>query len=136
MRWIGTLTEGNNMKYFIIMTIVFNSALSFAKTCPFADGEFGEVITTPEFSTTEEVRSKIPKNVFWANRDFFSGFNSQSCTNAFVTSEFEQLSTGDKFYYYRSVEDSCDGGNTYGIIIKDGESKAIATISDGYVECL
>ncbi len=125
------------MKYFFVtMMIVFNSAISFGNTCPFADGDFGDVISSPEFSTSKEVRSKIPKNVFWANRAFFSTFNSSSCKNAFVTSTFEQLATGDAFYYYRSVEDSCDGGNTYGIIIKAGKSKAIATISDGYVECL
>lgn len=122
--------------FFIVMTIVFTSVLSFAKTCPFADGDFGDVITSEEFMTTEEVASKIPQNVFWANRDFFSTFNSNSCKNAFVTSTFEQLSTGDKFYYYRSVKDVCDGGNTQGIIIKEGESRAIATIYDGVVECL
>lgn len=118
------------------MTIIFGSLLSFAKTCPFADGDFGDVITTEEFTATEEVPSKIPRDVFWANREFFSTFNSKACTNAFVTATFEQLSAGDKFYYFRSVEDSCDGGNTYGIIMKDGQSKAIASISDGYVECL
>lgn len=122
--------------FFITMTIVLSSALSFAKTCPFADGDFGDVITNDEFSLTEEVATKIPRDVFWANRDFFSGFDSKSCTNAFVTSTFEQVSTGEKFYYYRSVKDSCDGGNTQGIIIKDGGSKAIALIFDGMVECL
>jgi hypothetical protein len=129
--------KGETMQHFVLLfAIIMSSTLSYANTCPFVDVEIGDVLESSDFLTTEENQSKIPQNVFWANRDFFSRFNSASCTNAFTTGTIEEVSTGNKYYYYRTIEDSCDGGNTFGIIIKAGESKAMAAISDGFIECL
>jgi hypothetical protein len=71
---------------------------------------------------------------FFANFSSEIGdFDSEYCKNSVLVSHYLNKNTNNCFSVYETVEDSCDGGNAYGLIMKDcaeDSRKVVAFIQD------
>jgi len=69
----------------------------------------------------------------WNSIDVITAFGYEQCKDA-VREELIEFE-GKKYWSFRTVEDSCDGGNTYGVIYSYDLKTPIAHIYDGDMYC-
>lgn len=117
-----------------LVSIFLFSSVSFA-VCPFERLYIYELKQDPRFVVTAETPGRITRDLFWANEKFFRDFTKYECRGAYRTAEVTVLATGDRFTYFRTVIDACDGGNAVGIMVPQGRHKAIAEIGDSEIRC-
>lgn len=70
----------------------------------------------------------------WFSYDVLVSLDKESCRKANAIGQTTFSLNGESFTRITSNEDSCDGGNTYGVIV-DSNKKAIAHIYDGDIYC-
>ena len=119
---------------FVLFTL-FVPSLVMAEDCKFADGNIAELQEDPRFTVSEESEGFIEGRLYCSNRDFFEFYDGSDCHDAWVTAEVTEKSSGQKFRYYRTNKDRCDGGNTYGVFVIEGQLRAISYIRDGDLMC-
>lgn len=88
-----------------------------------------EAAIVKELSSNENVLTR--EN--WNSIDVIVEFDYNQCLNG-ITQELI-LIDGVEYYQFRSVEDSCDGENTYGAIYSKDLKTPIAHIYDGDIYC-
>lgn len=69
----------------------------------------------------------------WKTIDVLAGMDYEQCKDAISQSAI--IVDGKTYIQFTSHEDSCDGGNTYGSIMSEDLSAAVAHIYDGDVYC-
>ncbi|OIQ20621.1 MAG: hypothetical protein BM556_01405 [Bacteriovorax sp. MedPE-SWde] len=75
---------------------------------------------------TEKEFNKVP--------ELNDGFEYESCKEAIKRVDLKHKVTGEFVSLFYTIEDECDGGNSYGAVMNtDGEF--FATIQDSYIEC-
>lgn len=124
---------------FLLVLAALLAAPAFAATeaCPFdedsisaAPGE-GNVADRPYFKHVEE----LPLEVSEARRELNDGFFNAVPDECLGMGRIVDTRTGRIFDYYATISDSCDGGNTFGIVIGADSPNAVADITDGLIEC-
>lgn len=132
----------NFIKYVTASALLLSSvpglAQSPTETCPFQQesisnppGE-GNVGDRPYFKHLENLQLEVPEAVRRANRKFFDLVPNDCLGKGMIV----DTRTKKVFYYYNTIEDSCDGGNTFGIIVSEDSPRAVADIADGEIYCL
>ena len=106
-----------------------------AGDCKFADGSTAELQNDSRYAVTQERQAYIEGSLLELNRDFFDFYDGADCQGAWVTAGITEKSSGEKFRYYRTNGDRCDGGNTYGIFVIEGQPRANSYIRDGDLTC-
>jgi hypothetical protein len=114
---------------------LFLPSLVMAEDCKFAGGDIDELQNDSRFTVSDESEAAIEGSLLESNRDFFDLYDGADCQGAWVTAGITEKSSGEKFRYYRTNEDRCDGGNTYGIFVEEGQPRAISYLSDGELTC-
>jgi hypothetical protein len=113
-----------------VLFALFVPSLVMAGDCKFAGGNIDELRNDSHFTVSDESEAPIEGSLLESNRDFFDFYDGADCQGAWVTAGITEKSSSEKFRYYRTNEDRCDGGNTYGIFVKEGQLRAISYIRD------
>src|SRR5690606_19173324 len=113
-------------------TIILAGTLLLGTTASFAATVCEKIQN--EDAQFEDGRSSIvlTKEVF-KSVDVLAGMDYEQCKDAISQSSI--IVDGKVYIQFTSHEDSCDGGNTYGSIMSEDLSTAIAHIYDGDVYC-
>lgn len=106
----------------LLMTLTLNAHSSACKA--FQEGEFDYSNHSAGDVLTKEV---------WKSIDVIASFPYKECHGAISQSLIEV--EGQKYWVFRSREDHCDGGNTYGSIYSEDLKTPIAHIYDSDVYC-
>lgn len=119
------------MKTFIALLML---ATTSAFACSIDDMNIHQVREESDFT---EVSAKIvpfPGYLF-SQSETLASFEYEECKNA-VTEVTMQAIDGSRIRMLYTTEDSCDGGNSYGLIIDDKTLSPVAVINDGDISCL
>ena len=136
------------MKSFKIIVLIsaLSSAISVSasqKKCEFEGLSLSSLSEENSRFKNTETKDKmigLPK-IFSAYKDSLGEFSSKDCQKSVRKTHFQSLDSSKAYTFYYTNEDSCDGGNSYGLIIgnkadspnKDG---VIALITDSDISCL
>lgn len=126
----------------ILITAFLLTATTFANTCQLnlAGRSIGDTYFYDEgeasfFTEIETGKISLAKEEFEANITF-SDFDYANCHDALIYKVFVNPITSDIFRAVYTNEDFCDGGNSYGYITLNNDSKIIAIIQDSDFNCL
>jgi dimeric dUTPase (all-alpha-NTP-PPase superfamily) len=75
---------------------------------------------------TEEEFNKIP--------ELNDGFEYEYCKDAIKRVDLKHKITGEFVSLFYTIEDNCDGGNSYGAVMND-DGEFFATIQDSDISC-
>lgn len=121
---------------FILMSLMLWSASSQA--CLFDGLSMSGLEATGRFSIEEDESVNFPKILVQSQGELLGEFQSQECHFAFRRERITDKVTGDIYSAYYSNDDECDGGNSYGVIVKGLQplpEKVVATIEDSDLYC-
>lgn len=65
----------------------------------------------------------------------FSDFEYEYCHNALAEMKVQATQTGEIYTIIMTVEDHCDGGNSYGNILDEKGRKVLGSIGDSFISC-
>ncbi|PIP88932.1 MAG: hypothetical protein COW01_05085 [Bdellovibrionales bacterium CG12_big_fil_rev_8_21_14_0_65_38_15] len=105
-----------------LFTMALNANSSVCKT--FQEGDFDYANHTAGDVLTKEV---------WKSIDVVASFPFKECHDAISQSLIKV--DGQNYWVFRSTEDHCDGGNTYGSIYSEDLKTPIAHIYDSDIYC-
>jgi hypothetical protein len=77
--------------------------------------------------------AKILTKSNWKSFDVIANFRFNECADGVAQEQIEV--NGEKFWSFKTNDDACDGGNTYGAIYSSDLKTPIAHIYDGSVMC-
>lgn len=77
-------------------------------------------------------RIQFPAKLFKSFEKYIHVFDAKACAHAIE--EVKTQVDGRQYTALYSIEDECDGGNSYGLIL-DGEKHVIGFISDSEIVC-
>ena len=127
------------MKIFFLATMIFLSTASiFASTCEL-NGKALQTLKDDTFDVEFSIKTPFPPKLMEILEKYFGKFSKEQCSNSIVAAKIVNTKNKDYYLAFYTNEDKCDGGNSYGIIIKGSDSEAanpVATIEDSYIDCL
>ncbi len=109
----------------------------------------GQVVACPELNNVDlassydrdeyiEVHSeslpKLTKEEF-SKYPAFKEFDYEYCADALVLKQLEATQTGNIYTIVISMEDHCDGGNSYGNILDESGEVVLGSIGDSFISC-
>lgn len=133
-----------------LLLCVFALSLSFGsqanmnkKKCVFQDVQLGEIMSNEgpfKNITKDDVKVGIPK-IFKDYEKELGEWSVKDCKKAVLKTKVVSFLDHQVYTFYFTHEDECDGGNSYGLILGTKEQspnkdKVVATITDGYIDCL
>lgn len=127
------------MKHILFFIIALSNINHARAQCLFDGMSLGHIEESPEFVVRNLGTVSFPRNLIKSQEKYIGDFQSGECEAAFTADEITQKSTGIVFTAYKSNDDECDGGNSYGVIVKGTApepANAIATIEDSDLWCL
>lgn len=115
--------------------------LGFLKTeaCPFQGLSVGAVEDSSEFVSSESKWAKFPETLYLKFKSRLGGLPISECKDSVITNTIDVKKTGKRYTAFYTNDDTCDGGNSYGMIVEGNEprtEKVIATIEDSDIVCL
>ena len=125
------------MRFLITLSILFSN--SAAKACLFGGLSMEDLKSSQRFIVEEMEAVPFPREIIKAYIKNLGDFDDPSCKSSFVRERITDKKTGHNFAAYRSILDDCDGGNSYGAIVRGLEPKpqsVLATIEDSDIHCL
>lgn len=118
------------MKATIALIAALISVQSFSSS--FCQKNFSDSIH--DFEVLRESKDKTFLLENWDNMPNIKEFEREYCEELV---DMELVKVKNRFFWvFRSKDDPCDGGNTYGAIYNYSLTKPVATINDGDVGCL
>lgn len=128
------------MKFYLFLTLIALSPLStWASTCSFNGRSLSSLNQYKDYEVEFAVKAPFPPKLLETLEKYFGNFSEKNCKNAIVAAKIIYVPKKEIFYAFYTNQDSCDGGNSYGIVLKSGDmdaTKPIATIEDSFVDCL
>lgn len=120
----------------LMLMLISSVAAGQALACP----ELNNVDLASSYDRDEyiEVHSeRLPK---LSKKEFlkypaFSEFEYEYCSDALVLKQLEATQTGNIYTVVISIEDHCDGGNSYGNILDESGEKVLGSIGDSFISC-
>ncbi len=116
------------------------SAQAAPRECVFKDLELGQIYEgdTP-FEMLEETAKQIDVPEIFSK--YVGEMDQEQCKGAVQEILVRSKDDQSVYTFLYTNEDSCDGGNSFGVILSDetpapNEDKVIATISDSFIDCL
>lgn len=119
------------MKTFIAL-LMLTTTSAFA--CSVDDMNIHQVREESDFTEVSATGVAFPGYLF-SQFESLGSFEYEECKDA-VTEVTMQASDGSRIRMLYTTEDSCDGGNSYGIVIDDKTLAPVALINDGDISCL
>ena len=119
------------MKTLIALSLLFTSSVY---ACGVDDMNIHEIREESRFTEVGSGSAAFPAYLF-SQFNALGDFDYESCKDA-VTEVTVQDTDGSRLRMIYTVEDSCDGGNSYGLNIDDKTLAPVALITDGDVSCL
>lgn len=102
--------------------------------CSVQDSSIYQIRFESDFTEISEKQVPFPGYLF-SQFESLGDFDYESCKDA-VQEVVVQAQDGSRLRLIYTVEDSCDGGNSYGIILNDKDLAPVALIHDSDVSCL
>ncbi len=119
------------MKTLIALSLLFTSSVY---ACAVDDMNIHEIREESRFTEVGNGSAAFPAYLF-SQFEALGDFDYESCRDA-VTEVIVQDTDGSRLRMLYTIEDSCDGGNSYGLIIDDKTLAPVALITDGDVSCI
>ena len=130
MYFVVTFKQGEAMKSIIAVLLLMTSLSTVAST-PSPNDVCKQMEKTEELVVLREGSVLTKEN--WNKIDVIFNFDYESCHDAFLQ---ELILFNGRFYWKMgSMEDRCDGGNTYGAIYNYRLTTPIAHVYDGDIYC-
>lgn len=124
------------MSKLLMFFLILVPAIAFP--CPFEDLQLSELEDLSQFSLGTETAIPFPAALFRSYKRSLSPFSAEECRDSIrVRPVFDRLSAQQFFAVYTN-DDSCDGGNTYGLILVSEELKeenVVGVIQDSFIFC-
>lgn len=120
-----------------LMLILFNLPIA-ALPCPFEDLQLSELEGSLEFILGAERATSFPAALFNSFEQNLAKFDANECQDAIRIRPITHGPTSQRFFAVYTTQDGCDGGNTYGLILKSADLAAknvVATIQDSFIFC-
>lgn len=111
----------------IILSILFSLTIEASVTC-----EDIKNYVEANSKSASSLKAVLTKEQ-WKGLDVLVEYDYEACHDAF--SQDYITVKGESLTVFKSFEDRCDGGNTYGAIFTDDLKTAIAHIYDGDIYC-
>lgn len=108
------------------------SASAFA--CSVDDSNIYTVENESDFVVVSEAKVPFPGYLF-SQFPSLGDFDYDSCKDA-VKETIVKGADGSRLRLIYTIEDSCDGGNSYGMVIDDKTLAPVALIHDSDISCL
>lgn len=121
----------------VLITMLLSSvAAGQALACP----ELNYVDLASDYDRDEyiEVHSeKLPKlsKEEFLKYSAFQDFEYEYCADALVLKQLEATQTGNIYTVVMTMEDHCDGGNSYGNILDESGEVILGSIGDSFISC-
>ncbi|MFS4461057.1 hypothetical protein [Bdellovibrio sp. HCB2-146] len=122
--------------FFIFITLGFYSN-SYA--CPFEGMTLTSIEDSPDFTSTPSDWVSYPTRLFKGFSNLLDMLSPSECKEAVIANQITDNKTGIVYTAFYTNDDSCDGGNSYGMIVEGKEprlSKAVASIQDSDIACV
>lgn len=119
------------MKTLIVFVLLITSS---AFACSVEDTSIYQVREESDFTEISAKDVAFPGYLF-SQFESLGDFDYESCKDA-VTEVTMQAADGSRIRMLYTNEDSCDGGNSYGIVIDDKTLAPVALINDSDISCL
>jgi len=139
---LAEIKIGEYMKNLIALFTLTISINSFA-TCSAPEGDLGSVYDGYDNDQTEYLynetsdNGKIPfPGKLFSQYPSLGEFDAKECADAVTESVIKNKKTGISYVAVYTIEDNCDGGNSYGLLFNEDKSKVVATINDGDFYCI
>ena len=121
--------------------LFFFISLGFFKVeaCPFEGMSIGGVDDSTEFISSESKWAPFPAPLYLKYEYRLGGLPLSECKEAVIANSIQVKKTGKIYTAFYTNDDTCDGGNSYGMIIEGTEprtDKVIATIEDSDIICV
>ncbi len=128
------------MKVFLFTALIALSPFStWASTCSFNGQSLSTLSQHDDYEVEFAVKIPFPPKLMETLEKHFGEFSEKDCKNAIVVTKIFRVSKKETLYAFYTNQDSCDGGNSYGVIFKSTDKEGvapIATIEDLYIDCL
>lgn len=112
---------------------------SSAQGCVFNNHTLASLNKAPEFQVLKKIPSPFPEILFKRFIDRIGDFNLTECNDSVQQTMIRHKSTQQIYSLFSTTEDRCDGGNSYGVVVRGIHAQpeqAIATIEDSFIHCL
>ena len=117
------------MKLSILALLAITSASAFASPCSL---NTQSIFVTPDEATTlKDEWVHYSKNEY--KKYIAPNFSYRDCKNSIRLLRFKLKSTNEIYTGIFTNADTCDGGNSYGSVLLDGQ--VVGLIIDGIVSC-
>lgn len=126
------------MKIVLSLVMLFSFS-AFGATCDFEDKNLQSMKKDSNYELDFAVKIPFPPKILEIIEKYFGNFSEEKCQNSIVAAKIMKKQTREIYYAFYTNQTSCDGGNSYGIIVKEDDktaAKPIATIEDLYIDCL
>lgn len=120
--------------FFFIWVGYFNS-----EACPFEGMSVSGVEDSTEFVSSESKWAPFPEPLYLKYESRLGGLPLSECKESVIANSIQVKKTGKLYTTFYTNDDTCDGGNSYGMIVEGQEARAdkvIATIEDSDIICL
>ena len=109
------------------------------EACPFQGMSVSAVEDSPDFISSESKWAPFPEPLYLKYESRLGGLPLSECKEAIIANSIQVKKTGKIYTAFYTNDDSCDGGNSYGMIIEGTDprtDKVIATIEDSDIVCI
>jgi hypothetical protein len=110
-----------------------------AEACPFEGMSIGGVDDSSDFISSESKWAPFPEPLYLKYESRLGGLPLNECKESVIANSIQVKKTGKIYTAFYTNDDSCDGGNSYGMIIEGTDprvDKVIATIEDSDIVCV
>jgi hypothetical protein len=121
--------------------LFFFISLGFFKSeaCPFEGMSVSSVEDSADFISSPSKWAPFPQPLYLKYESRLGGLPLSECKDAVIANSIQSKKTGKIYTAYYTNDDTCDGGNSYGMIVEGSDprtDKVIATIEDSDIICL
>jgi hypothetical protein len=126
------------MKIATALLVLTLSTAVFASECPLDGKNLNTFQTDTDFETQFAIHMPFPPKLLEILEKYFGKFSKANCENSIVITKIINKKTSEYYLAFYTNENRCDGGNSYGVVFKGGDSSQhpVATIEDSYIDCL
>lgn len=127
------------MTRFFLMIALSLCALSAQARCPFEGLSLSHLEESSDYEFKKIGTVPFPQALVTSQNTLLGDLPEKECKEAFIADQVKIKSSGKIYTAFYSNEDSCDGGNSYGVMVEGTQpdpKKAVATIEDSDLWCL
>lgn len=120
---------------FLILSIQYGNS---AQACRFEGLSLTSIQKNKEFRTENQGPVHFPRELIRSQVSALGEVNAKECLKGFWALKIVDLKNGETYTAFHSNWDECDGGNSFGVIVKGTQAlpdQGVATIEDSDFWC-